>query len=87
MSTVARPLTYDDLAAMPDDGKRYELINGELIELTSPLPVHQELARRLFRLLDGEASTKRLGEVFFAPVDVVLSPSNVLQPDLLFIAR
>ena len=86
MATVTRPLTYDDLTAMPDEGKRYELIEGRLIELTSPLRVHQELARLLFRLLDREASSKHLGEVYFAPVDVVLSPSNVLQPDLLFIA-
>ena len=87
MSAITRPLTYDDLAAMPDDGKRYELIEGRLFELTSPLGVHQDLARFLFRLLDGEASAKNLGEVYFAPVNVVLSAMNVLQPDLLFIAR
>ena len=87
MSTATRLTTYDDLAAMPDDGKRYELIEGVLVELTSPLRVHALLARWLFRLLDREASTKGLGEVYFAPVDVVLSPTNVLQPDLLFIAK
>lgn len=91
MSTATRPLTYDDLAAMPDDGKRYELVEGGLVELTSPLRVHQELVRLLFRLLDRFldrfVEAGRLGRVYVAPVDVVLSPDNVLQPDLLFIAQ
>jgi len=85
MSTLTRPLTYDDLATMPDDGKRYELIGGRLFELTSPLRVHVLLARRIFLLLYEFATSHGLGEVLSAPADVVLSPENVVQPDVLFI--
>jgi Uma2 family endonuclease len=85
MSTATR-LTYQDYAALPDDGRRYELIDGELCEVTSPSRAHQRLLKRLFRLLDA-AEARRLGEVFVAPFDVKLSESDVLEPDLLFVSR
>jgi Uma2 family endonuclease len=84
---LARPLTYDDLAALPDDGKRYELINGELFELTGPTPKHQRATRRVSTDLDRFVTTHELGEVFFAPLDVYLSPHNTVQPDIIFVSR
>ena len=68
---------------MPDDGKRYELIEGELVEMSSPLVRHQRLLRRLLRAL--EAAVRGRGEVFLAPLDVVLSRMTALQPDLLVV--
>lgn len=85
MATRTR-LTYDDYAALPDDGKRYELIHGELVQLTSPSLAHQRLLKRLFRVLDA-AEAAGLGEVFVAPFDVKLSEYDVLEPDLLFVTR
>jgi Uma2 family endonuclease len=84
---LERPLTYEDLEAMPDDGKRYELINGELFELTGPTPKHQRSTRRLSTNLDQFVTVRELGEVFFAPLDVYLSPHNTLQPDIIYVSR
>jgi Uma2 family endonuclease len=84
---LARPLTYDDLAAMPDDGKRYELINGELFELTGPSPKHQRATLRLSTNLHRFVTTRELGEVFFAPLDVFFSPHNTVQPDIIYVSR
>jgi Uma2 family endonuclease len=80
MSTpLAPPLTHDEYAKMPDDGKRYELIEGELVEMSAPFLRHQELLVRLFRAFDAARGS---GHVYFAPVDVILSPITALQPDL-----
>ncbi len=87
MSLLARPLTYDDLRQMPDDRNRYEIIGGELIVSPSPSRSHQTLAYRLSKLIGSHVDARMLGQVFFAPVDVRLSPHSVVQPDLLFIRQ
>jgi Uma2 family endonuclease len=86
-AALARPLTYDDLAALPDDGKRYELINGELCELTGPTPKHQWSSSRLFTRLDAFVNQRQLGQVFYAPIDVCFTPHNVVQPDIVYVSR
>lgn len=75
-----RALTRDDLDAMPDDGHRYELIDGVLIVSPAPTPTHQRASFRLGLLLHA-ALPPRL-EILPAPLDVVLSDDTVLQPDL-----
>ncbi len=85
--TLERPLTYDDLAALPDDGTRYELINGELFELTGPNTKHQRSSVRLSSGLDQFVAPRKLGEVFTAPYDVCLSPHNTVQPDIIYVSR
>ncbi len=79
-------LTYEDYAKTPDD-ERYELIDGELFMVPSPNIPHQrtvgDLGTRLKIFVEGNG----LGEVYFAPIDVVLSDTNVVQPDLIFVAR
>lgn len=86
MSVVLRTYTYADLAEMPDDGNRYEIIGGELIVAPLPTTNHQRVANRLSTLLSLYVWDRDLGEVFTAPLDVVLSPYNTIQPDILFIA-
>ena len=76
-----RALTRADLEAMPDDGHRYELIDGVLIVSPAPRIRHQRVAGRLYKALD-QALPDDL-ELFFAPVDVVLAEDTVIQPDLL----
>ncbi|GAA1738774.1 Uma2 family endonuclease [Aeromicrobium alkaliterrae] len=76
-----RALTRDDLAALPDDGHRYELLDGVLIVSPSPVMRHQRALARLFRIVD-DARPSGL-ETFFAPFDVVLADDTVMQPDLL----
>jgi Uma2 family endonuclease len=70
---------------MPDDGHRYELVDGALIVTPAPTARHQRAVVRLVRLLDGGCPPEL--EVFVAPFDVVLAPSTVLQPDLLVARR
>jgi len=87
MSVLTRPLTYDDLVQMPADGNRYEIIDGELFVTAAPMKKHQKLSYRLTRLVGGHVDAGRLGEGYFAPVDVRLATNGIVQPDLLFIRR
>ena len=87
MSALPRPYTYDDLRAAEDDAKRHEIVDGELIELTPPVTMHQRLLRHLLVLLDVFVTARHLGEVFAVPYDVILSAHDVVQPDLLFVGR
>jgi len=79
-------LTADDYFALPDDGKQYELLAGELYVNPTPSFPHQDVAKRLFLILQGFFEGKGLGEVFFAPLGVVLSQHDVAEPDLLVVA-
>ena len=87
MSTAVRLLTYDDLLQTPDDGQRYEIIAGELIVSPSPGLVHQWFSMNLIHVLDGYVRQHGLGRVFHGPVDVRLSPHDIVEPDLLFIRQ
>ncbi|HEV2108725.1 MAG TPA: Uma2 family endonuclease, partial [Thermomicrobiales bacterium] len=87
MVTKHRLLTYEDYAALPEDGPRYELIGGELYEMPAPARVHQELVARLFILLRTFVSARHLGKVYMAPFDIRLSPHDVVQPDILYVSR
>ena len=92
---VARPhvrsgsLTVDDderLTTDTDTDTRYELSDGDLIEMPAPTISHQWVLRAYFRLLDRFMEENGLGEVLFAPLEVELSPRTVLQPDLVVVA-
>jgi len=79
-------LTYEDYLLMPDDGRRHEIIDGEHFVSPSPNTLHQRISKRFTRaLLPSEDAG--LGEVFYAPYDVVLSIFDVVQPDVLFISK
>lgn len=80
-------LTYEDYCALPDDGKRYELLEGVLQVTPSPTTRHQRVSRQLEAIVLHHVEAHGLGEVFDAPIDVVLSPSTVVQPDLVFVSR
>jgi Uma2 family endonuclease len=83
--TQAR-LTYDDLVAMPDDGLRHEIIDGVLYVTPSPNLRHQELLGRLhFAIGLWLREHPDAGRVFFAPLDVLFSRYDVVEPDLLFV--
>lgn len=82
-----RKLEYEDYAQLPDDGKRYEVIDGELHVTPSPSPLHQRLSKRLQRQLEGYFEARDLGEVFNAPLDVILSRHDIVEPDLLIVGN
>ncbi len=81
-----RALTRSDLDSMPDDGHRYELLDGVLVVSPAPRIVHQQVSGKLFRLLHASAVDGTL-EVLFAPFDVLLSEDTVIQPDLIVAPR
>jgi len=70
---------------MPDDGRRYELIDGEIVVSPSPSLAHQELVLLLVVLLDRFVRAGKLGRVILAPFDVHLGP-NTLQPGILYVS-
>lgn len=80
-------LTYEDYCALPDDGKRYEIIAGDLHVAPSPGRSHQRVAGNLFIVLKTFVEGHGLGEVYIAPFDVILEETSVVVPDLLFVAR
>ena len=81
-----KKLTYQDYMKTPDD-ERYELVNGELIEIPAPFIIHQRISRELGVRLYTFIKENDLGEIFTAPCDVVFDDENVHQPDLLFISK
>jgi len=80
-----RRWTYEEYARL-DDEQRYEIIGGELLMAPAPDMYHQEWAGELYQRIVAHVRARRLGKVYFAPVDVVFDAQNVVQPDLLFIA-
>jgi Uma2 family endonuclease len=79
--TASTPFTVHDLEGMPDDGRRYELIDGELLVSPAPGLRHQTVALRLYRLLDDGCPHDLY--VLAAPFAVQTDTSNEVQPDVL----
>lgn len=80
-----KALTRADLDAMPDDGHRYELVDGSLVVTPAPSLNHQRVVGSLYYLLRGGCPGDM--EVLLAPFDVALAESTVMQPDLLVARR
>lgn len=85
MSSHPALLTYHDYAALPDDGRRYELHDGALSVTPSPGTRHQRISANLGDMLRAYVKERGLGEVLYAPLDVILSETTVVQPDLVWI--
>ena len=82
---VKSKLDYDDLALAPHDGNQYELLDGELFATPAPNPFHQRASKRLQRQLERYFEARGLGEVFDAPLDVILTRHDVVEPDLIVV--
>ena len=80
-------LTYDDFCALPDDGRRYEILDGDLYMSPAPIPFHQRVSANLNDILRQHVRRNSLGQVFYAPVDVLLSEHNIVEPDLVYISK
>ncbi len=85
--TAHRQLTYEDLLALPDDGLRHELIDGEHYVSPAPSLKHQWIVGNFHYLLRHFLRTRSIGKVYLAPCDVVFTPSNFVEPDLLFVSQ
>jgi len=81
-------ITYEDYLKIPEEpGYQYEVLEGNLIMEPSPGVTHQRVSRRLQRILeDYFYRLDSPGEVFNAPLDVTLSDTTVVQPDIFYIA-
>jgi Uma2 family endonuclease len=86
-SSPAVKLTYEDFVLFPDDGQRHELIDGCHYVTPSPNTRHQKVSGRLFALIWVFLDAHPIGHVFHAPLDVVLSDIDVVEPDLLYVSN
>ena len=89
MTTLPASLkfTYEEYCTFPEDGKRHELINGDHYVTPAPLTKHQRIVANLHRLIGTIVHEKELGIVLSAPIDVLLSHVDVVQPDFLFVSQ
>jgi Uma2 family endonuclease len=78
-------LTYQDLESFPEDNFRRELIDGELIVTAAPSTRHQDVVLELGAALLAHVK-EHGGKVFIAPTDVFFSDTNVVEPDVLYVA-
>jgi Uma2 family endonuclease len=82
-------LTYQDYVSLPDDGKRYEIHDGELCVTPAPTSLHQIVLGQLFKAMDDHVKSRSLGVVLLAPLDVILSDrpgeTTILQPDIVYL--
>jgi len=84
--SISTKFTYEDLKLIPPDRNRYEIVDGELFVTPAPRTLHQTIVGNIFAALHQHARQHRLGRVFVAPYDVVLSTGTVLEPDVLFVS-
>lgn len=85
-ATVDRYWTAEDVRALPDDGNRYECIDGELLVTPAPRGLHQLALRDMYEALRNFVFAEHLGEFLWSPADIELEPDSLVQPDL-FVAR
>jgi Uma2 family endonuclease len=79
-------LTYDDYVTLPNDGRRYEILDGELVVSPAASTRHQYVSMQLSIALGTWIRDRRLGVLRAAPTDVMLADTTVVQPDLLFVS-
>jgi Uma2 family endonuclease len=86
MARIEPVLSYEHLRQLPDDGNRYEILDGRLVVTPAPSTRHQRAVWNVARVLD-RAVQAGYGVAYVAPIDVVLHPTEAaVQPDLLFVA-
>lgn len=85
MALTTTKLTYHDYLLLPDDGKRYEILDGDLLMTPSPVPRHQLVVGRFLHHIMTYLETHPIGTVFTAPCDVVLSETDIVEPDLIVV--
>jgi Uma2 family endonuclease len=83
---VKAKLDYSDYLVAPDDGKRYEILDGDLCVTPAPSPRHQNISWLLECELDRYFGARGIGKMFHAPIDVILGKHDVVQPDIVVVA-
>jgi len=85
--THRKTYTYQDYLDLPEDRNRYEIIEGELIVSPAPFTIHQDVSLNIVAEMLKFNEKKKIGKIYYAPTDVILSENTVVQPDILFIAK
>src|SRR3990172_12492877 len=80
-------LTYDDYRDLPNDRNRYEVLDGELSVTPAPSKRNQRISVRLYLTLAHHVLANQLGDIYAAPTDLILTPTTVVQPDLIFVGN
>jgi Uma2 family endonuclease len=80
-------LNYEDYCLLPNDGKRYEIVDGDLFVTPSPLQRHQLVLANLLYYLTDFVKKHDLGKVYPAPFDVVFSEYDVVEPDIIYVSK
>ena len=83
MKTVRPLISHQDLQEAPEDGRRYEIYDGEVFVVPAPVPLHQIVALNLYDLFRTWVR-QHGGLVLVSPIDIVLSDYDVVQPDVVF---
>jgi Uma2 family endonuclease len=87
MNPTTTKLTYHDYLLLPDDGNRYEIIDGDLFMTPAPVTRHQIIAGRLIHLFLSYFETHPIGTALTAPCDVLLSDTDIVQPDVIYMHK
>ncbi|MBI5305829.1 MAG: Uma2 family endonuclease [Chloroflexi bacterium] len=84
---VKTRITYEEYRALPENGNRLQVVNGELIMTAAPFIGHQRVSGNLQFILESHVRANKWGRVLAAPVEVYLSEDNFLQPDLVCVSH
>ena len=79
---LAKHFTVEDVLALPDDGMRYEVIQGELLVTPAPGGLHQPVLMRLIHALSPYLLAHGLEQLLTSPADIIYSDDTLVQPDL-----
>ena len=84
---ISKRWTYQEMLAQLPAESRYELRNAHLIEIPSSKPKHQTIVTNIYDVIKPFVKANDFGKVFVAPLDVVFRKGDVVQPDLIFVAK
>lgn len=82
---ISTKFTHTDLLSFPEDGKRREIIDGDMFVTPAPRLNHQRILRRLALAFENYLEQNPIGELCYSPMDVIFSDFDVLEPDLLLV--
>lgn len=82
---ISTKYTHADLLSFPEDGKRREIIDGDMFVTPAPKLNHQRILIRLTEAFLNHLSSHPVGELIVSPMDVIFSDFDVLEPDLIFV--
>jgi Uma2 family endonuclease len=85
--SLRRKLTYEDFVRFPDDGLRHEIIDGVHFVSPAPFTPHQRVVGNLYFIIRSFLEKRRLGSIWLAPFDVVLSMHDIVEPDLVYLSK